>query len=138
MVLVVDSAGVILYANEHCSAIVGWTPGELIGRPIESLVPDRLIGEHESTRQGFPDGKGARPKKRGLLLTALHQSGYEVPVEIALSPLNGAVNATVATVRDVTDRLETAALLVEAETRLDVLDDRDRIARELHDSVIQR
>ena len=46
--------------------------------------------------------------------------------------------ATVATVRDVTERLETAAQLVEAKTRLEVLDDRDRIARELHDSVIQR
>ena len=138
MVLVVDGAGVIIYANGHCAAIVGWTPEELIGKPIESLVPDRMIGEHQSRRQGFTDGQSARPMKRGLLLTALHRSGYEVPVEIALSPLNGAVSATVATVRDVTDRLETAALLVEAETRLDVLDDRDRIARELHDSVIQR
>ena len=129
MVVVVDPAGAILYANEHCSAIVGWTPAELIGRPIESLIPNRMI---EVRRQS------ARPMKRGLLLTALHRSGHEVPVEIALGPLNGAVKATVAMVRDVTERLATAAQLVEAETRLDVLDDRDRIARELHDSVIQR
>jgi signal transduction histidine kinase len=77
----------------------------------------------------------------GLLLTALHRSGNEVSVEIALSPLNGEVGevaATVATVRDVSERLETNALLEEARTRLEVLDDRDRIARELHDSVIQR
>ena len=75
----------------------------------------------------------------GLLLTALHRSGREVPVEIALSPLRRTeVSATVATVRDVTERLETAAQLDEAQTRLEVLDDRDRIARELHDSVIQR
>ena len=74
----------------------------------------------------------------GLLLTALHRAGREVPVEIALSPLSGEVAATVATVRDVTERLETSAQLLEAKTRLEVLDDRDRIARELHDSVIQR
>ncbi len=43
-----------------------------------------------------------------------------------------------ATVRDVTERLETSAQLHAARTRLEVLDDRDRIARELHDSVIQR
>ena len=43
-----------------------------------------------------------------------------------------------ATLRDVTERLETSAQLLEARTRLEVLDDRDRIARELHDSVIQR
>jgi two-component system sensor histidine kinase DevS len=138
MVLVVDRAGAILYANEHCSAIVGWTPTELIGRPIESLIPDRMIDVHGSRRESFTDPQNARPMKQSLLLTALHRSGHEVPVEIALSPLDGAVTATVATVRDVTERLETAALLVEAETRLDVLDDRDRIARELHDSVIQR
>jgi signal transduction histidine kinase len=71
-------------------------------------------------------------------LTAMHRSGHEVPVDIALSPLSGPVTATVATVRDVTEKLETAALLAEAQTRLEVLDDRDRIARELHDSVIQR
>jgi PAS domain S-box-containing protein len=117
MLVVVDPTGAILYANEHCSAIVGWTPAELIGRPIESLIPNRMI---EVRRQS------ARPMKRGLLLTALHRSGHEVPVEIALGPLNGALKATVATLRDVTERLET------------VLDDRDRIARELHDSVIQR
>ncbi|MBK5332635.1 MAG: PAS domain S-box protein [Ilumatobacteraceae bacterium] len=138
MVLVVDTAGLILYANEHCSGIVGWTPAELIGKPIESLVPDRMIDDPQTRPEGFTDGENVRPMKSGLLLTALHRSGHEVPVEIALSPLSGAVAATVATVRDVTERLETAALLVEAETRLDVLDDRDRIARELHDSVIQR
>jgi signal transduction histidine kinase len=74
----------------------------------------------------------------GLLLMALHRDGHEVPVEIALSPLSGEVAATVATVRDVTERLHTSAQLHEARTRLEVLDDRDRIARELHDSVIQR
>ena len=82
--------------------------------------------------------QNAGPMERGVLMTALHRSGHEVPVEIALGPLSGAVKATVAMVRDVTERLATAAQLVEAETRLDVLDDRDRIARELHDSVIQR
>ena len=137
MLLVVDPAGAILYANEHCSAIVGWTPAELIARPIESLIPHWMIDMHRSRREGFTSAQNARPMKRGLLLNAVHRSGHEVPVEIALGPLNGAVEATVATVRDVTERLETAALLVEAET-LDVLDDRDRIARELHDSVIQR
>jgi len=74
----------------------------------------------------------------GLFLTALHRSGREVPVEIALSPLSGELSATVATVRDVSERLETAAQLADAKARLEVLDDRDRIARELHDSVIQR
>lgn len=138
MVLVVDNAGLILYANENCAGIVGWTSAELRGKSIETLVPDRVIELHRSLRQGYINAQNSRPMKSGLLLTALHRSGHELPVEIALSPLSGAVTATVATVRDVTERLETAARLVAAETRLEVLDDRDRIARELHDGVIQR
>jgi PAS domain S-box-containing protein len=141
MVVVVDNAGVILYANDHCGEIVGWAPQDLIGQRIETLIPDRLRRDHKVHRKGYTDDPRARPMGSGLLLTALHRSGSEVAVEIALSPLNGEVGevaATVATVRDVSDRLETNAQLEEARTRLEILDDRDRIARELHDSVIQR
>jgi two-component system, NarL family, sensor histidine kinase DevS len=141
MVVVVDTAGVILFANEHCGEIVGWTPSELVGQPIETLIPARFQGGHRAHRKGYTDDPRARPMGSGLLLTAQHRSGREVSVEIALSPLSGEVGevaATVATVRDIGERLETAAQLVEAQTRLEVLDDRDRIARELHDSVIQR
>jgi two-component system sensor histidine kinase DevS len=138
MVVVVDSDGRILYANHHCAEIVGWTPNELNGRSIETLVPDQLRGLHQSHRRGYTGDPKGRPLGTGLLLNALHRSGRVVPVEIALSPLGGPIAATVATVRDVSDRLETAAQLEEVKTRLEVLDDRDRIARELHDSVIQR
>jgi two-component system sensor histidine kinase DevS len=138
MVVVVDTAGRILYSNAHCTDIVGWRPSELVGEPIEMLIPSRLHATHREHRKGYTDGPKARPMGSGLLLTALHRSGREVPVEIGLSPLSGELAATVATVRDVTERLETAAQLVDAKTRLEVLDDRDRIARELHDSVIQR
>jgi PAS domain S-box-containing protein len=138
MVMVIDGDGSILYANNHCAGIVGWAPDELIGQRLEMLVPDPLDAMHRSHRKSKPGGPRARQEGNSQLLTAVHKSGRVVPVEIALSPLSGEVMATVATVRDVTERLETAALLAEAETRLEILDDRDRIARELHDSVIQR
>jgi PAS domain S-box-containing protein len=138
VVVVVDNDGMILYCNAHCIDVLGWSPSELVGRQIELLIPDRLRTLHTSHRQAYAHGPKARPMGSGLLLTALHRTGREVPVEIALSPLSGEVAATVATVRDVTERLETSAQLLEAKTRLEVLDDRDRIARELHDSVIQR
>ena len=141
MVVVVDTGGTILFANEHCGEIVGWTAQELVGQRIETLVPEGLRRGHTSHRAGYVTDPRARPMGSGLLLTALHRAGHEVSVEIALSPLSNDgsdVVATVATVRDITERLETAAQLVEAQTRLQVLDDRDRIARDLHDSVIQR
>jgi PAS domain S-box-containing protein len=138
MVVVVDNSGAIRYANAHSADVVGWTPAELVGKQIEVLIPDRLHSAHRTHRESYTDAPKARPMGSGLLLTALHRTGREVPVEIALSPLGGEAAATVATVRDVTERLETSAQLLEARTRLEVLDDRDRIARELHDSVIQR
>ncbi len=138
MVVVVDNEGTILYSNAHCVDILGWSPSELVGQKIEVLVPERLHTVHTSHRRTYANGPKARPMGSGLLLTGLHRTGREVPVEIALSPLSGEIAATVATVRDVTERLETSAQLLEAKTRLEVLDDRDRIARELHDSVIQR
>jgi signal transduction histidine kinase len=110
----------------------------LNGRPIEILVHDGLKEAHRLHRHGYTADTKDRPLGTGVLLKALHRSGRQVPVEIALSPLGGPIAATVATVRDVTDRLEAAAQLEEIKTRLEVLDDRDRIARELHDSVIQR
>ena len=138
MVVVVGNDGVILHSNAHSLDFLGWAPEELIGQPIEMLIPTRLHERHRNDRLTYTANPRSRPMGGGLLLTALHRSGSEVPVEIALSPLSGEVSATVATVRDVTERVETSAQLLQARARLEVLDDRDRIARELHDSVIQR
>jgi PAS domain S-box-containing protein len=138
MVVVVDLDGVLVYSNRHSLDLLGWTPAQLVGQAIEVLVPKRLHDVHRTHRSAHMHHPAARPMGSGLLLTALHRDGHEVPVEIALSPLGDGMAATVATIRDVSDRLEAAAQLEAARTRLEVLDDRDRIARELHDSVIQR
>lgn len=138
MVVVVGLDGTILHANAHSNDLLGWPASDLVGQPVEVLIPTALHDVHRAHRTTYTHSPRARPMGSGLLLTALHRDGREVPVEIALSPLEGEIAATVATVRDVTERLETSAQLLEARTRLEVLDDRDRIARELHDSVIQR
>jgi signal transduction histidine kinase len=75
----------------------------------------------------------------GLDLCATRRDGTTFPVEIALSPLDldGQIHV-VAIVRDITDRLEAERQLQVAEQELSVLEDRERIARDLHDTVIQR
>jgi PAS domain S-box-containing protein len=138
LVVVVDNVGTILYSNSHSLELLGWPPDLLVGQPIEVLVPQQSRGAHHSHRDGYMADPKARPMGSGLLLSALHRDGREIPVEVALSPLRGEFEATVATVRDVTRRLEVTEELAQVRTRLEVLDDRDRIARELHDSVIQR
>ena len=127
----------ILYANEHCFGIVGWTP-ERADRQADRVADPRRLIEVHRREKGYTDGPNAPPMEAGLLLTALHRSGHEVPVEIALSPLSGEVASNGRDACATSPSDSRRPLLAEAETQLEVLDDRDRIARELHDSVIQR
>ncbi|HEY7628213.1 MAG TPA: PAS domain S-box protein, partial [Ilumatobacteraceae bacterium] len=91
MVVVVDLDGTILYANAHSSDLVGWPAEELIGQKVEVLLPAALHDVHRAHRKTYNHSPKSRPMGSGLLLSALHRSGREVPVEIALSPLEGEI-----------------------------------------------
>jgi PAS domain S-box-containing protein len=113
--VVVDDAGKIVFANAQVGQIFGYDPAELIGRPVEILLPQRFRENHPQHRARF----GARPKLRpmgaGLALHGLHRNGSEFPVEISLSPVSSPSGAlVVAAVRDATLRQEKEDRLVEA------------------------
>ena len=85
-VVVVDAGGVIRYANRMCDTLLGWRAEDLQGRLMECLVPLRVT-DHSRLREGYMANPSHRPMASGMELTAVHRSGSEVPVDIALRPL---------------------------------------------------
>jgi two-component system sensor histidine kinase DevS len=138
-VLVVDESGTIIFANPMLVSLFGYDPAELIGSPIEMLIPETVRDQHASYRQGYTAKPRTRPMGSGLDLKGRHKDGSEFPVEIGLSPVRTEHGTSViAIVRDVTERRLAADELRRAQERLALVDDRERIARDLHDTVIQR
>jgi diguanylate cyclase (GGDEF)-like protein/PAS domain S-box-containing protein len=84
--LVVGADGTILAANEAAGRIFEYEPGELLGRPVEVLVPGSLRRKHEAFRGEY----GREPKARAMGtqrdFAAVAKSGKEIAVEIGLSP----------------------------------------------------
>lgn len=137
--IVVDQHGLIVAANPATYSLFGHAPGSLIGRSVEVLVPAGLHGVHERHRAQYGRHPGSRPMGIGLGLSGQRADGSEVPVEISLSPIaTGTVAGTIATVRDVTERLVDRTALRSSNDRLQLLEERERIGRDLHDMVIQR
>lgn len=136
-VLIVGADGVISEANPAAHLLFGYGPTELIGLTVEQLVPEMSRHRHVELRQGYEAHPLPRPMGLGMGLMCERADGTNVPVEISLSPL-GDGGSTIATVRDVTDRLADRNEARRNVSRLELLEDRERIARDLHDMVIQR
>lgn len=137
--LVVDWQGVIKHANRRTAEVLGWQPAELLGQPVEVLVPDSVRAVHADHRSRFAASPRPRMMGAGLELVAVHRDGHEIPVEIALSPqVTEEEQLIVVSVRDVSDRVHITQQLSATAAKLAVVDERDRIARDLHDNIIQR
>jgi protein-histidine pros-kinase len=100
-VIVVEKGGTIQAVNGFANQLFGYDSAEMVGQPIELLVPARLHRSHETHRQAYRAAPRARSMGAGMLM-GRHKDGREVPVEIMLSP--GADDSVVAVVRDATQR----------------------------------
>ena len=113
--VIIDSHGTIRFANRQLSALFGYAHDEMVGKPIELLMPGRFRERHIGHRIRYGHNLGVRPMGGNLELFALRQDGSEFPVEISLSPIQDAEQILVgAAIRDITERNRARAELVVA------------------------
>jgi PAS domain S-box-containing protein len=139
-IVVVDAAGRVERVNRQAEVLFGYHRSELIGQPVEMLIPERFRGHHEQHRAGYVSSPHLRPMGAGLQLYGRRKDGSEFPVDIMLSPLASKLSPSViAVVRDVTEQKRVNETLRRLSIRLLRAQDaeRRRIARELHDSTGQ-
>ncbi len=137
--VVIDDRGDIVFANDRVQEIFGWVPDELVGKSIEVLIPSEKHDLHRSHRTLFSVTPTARAMGAGRVLIGQCRDGATVPVDVSLSPLmlNGD-SFVVAAARNAAARQEAERVLRHAEHLFTLEAERERIARDLHDGVIQR
>ncbi|GAQ50357.1 PAS domain S-box protein [Streptomyces acidiscabies] len=103
--VIVDDMGQIRLVNAQTESLFGYRRAELLGQPVELLIPGRFRVQHAGHREAYAGARQVRPMGAGLELHGLRKDGTEFPVEISLSPLETADGLLVsAAVRDVSDR----------------------------------
>ena len=97
--------GTILLVNAQAERLFGYPRAELLGMPIETLVPDRFRDRHPQHRESYSHEPKVRPMGAGLDLFGRRKDGQEFAAEISLSPIATEAGTLVtAAIRDVTER----------------------------------
>ncbi len=117
--LMVDHRGRITLLNRQAGRVFGYTQEELLGQPIELLVPERFRAHHPGHRSRFSAEPQARPMGAGRDLFGRRKDGSEVPVEIGLNPVQTEEGSFVlASIIDITARKRAEEALQAANARL--------------------
>jgi two-component system, sensor histidine kinase PdtaS len=135
--LMVDSLGRIAFVNSQVEKLFGYSRHELIGMPVELLVPGRFRARHPEFRDSFLASPQARAMGGGRELYALRKDGTELPVEIGLTPLKTSSGMLVlSSIVDVTERKRSVVALRERTEELSArLKERDVLLQEIHHRV---
>jgi PAS domain S-box-containing protein len=147
-VLMVGQDGRIAMTNAQTEKLFGYRREEIVGQPVEMLVPERFRTRHTVRRERFSASPEIRPMGAGQELFGRRKDGSEFPVEIALSPAQPSAGRLVlATIVDISLRKQAEEDLRQSQVELRSLtarllraqeDESRRIARELHDDLGQR
>jgi PAS domain S-box-containing protein len=137
--VIADGDGTVVLVNSQLESQFGYRRTELLGKSVDVLLPERLRARHHADREDYAEAPRTRSMGTGRPLVGRRADGSEFPVEVSLSPVRAESGTfVVASVRDITERLAVDQQLQRVAQDVRVLEDRDRIARDLHDTVIQR
>jgi two-component system sensor kinase FixL len=104
-IIMVDEAGKIALCNSEAERMFGFERNELLGRPIEILVPSKVREKHPTYRDGFLNDPSKRQMGAGRDLTGIRKDGTEIPVEIGLNHVRTEQGSfVVASIVDITER----------------------------------
>ncbi|MDH4377282.1 MAG: PAS domain S-box protein [Ramlibacter sp.] len=142
----IDEAGRIVMYNRAAEQTFGWSASEMLGQPLERLMPERFRAGHAShVRQFASTGvtarlKGSKGGGEGVVLWGRRADGSEFPMDASISQIDtGHGKLFSVIIRDVTDRVKARQDLARFATEAAAIreQEKSRVARELHDELAQ-
>ena len=103
--VIVDSQGNVQLVNEQTERLFGYSREDLVGKPVELLIPHRFQRQHVAHRYLYSEAPRPREMGAGLELSGRRKDGTEFPVEISLSPIKTRGGILISSaIRNVSDR----------------------------------
>jgi PAS domain S-box-containing protein len=101
-IVIIDAAGRIVRINQQAETLFGYTRAQLLGQPVERLLPSRFRRKHIQHRARYTSAPQARPMGTTLALVGRRRDGSEFPVAVSLSPIHVRDEIlTISTIRDI-------------------------------------
>lgn len=140
-IIAIDESQCIVLYNRAAEAVFGWRVDQVMGQPLDKLIPERFRQRHAQHVKRFATvGVTSRRMADGTVLHGQRASGEEFPIEASISQLDTSEGKLLTViVRDITEKVraqeELSAFAAEAHATLE--NEKKRVARELHDELAQ-